>query len=77
MVDYHIISFNVAFFCQKLLPKSSTCLILNKLLSCTSKSQRDDRIRVITLLFFSNTLSRDISHPEHIIKAFGVILPLI
>lgn len=50
MVDYHIIILNMAFL-PKMFPKSSICSGLNKLLSCTNKSQSNDKVRLIMLLF--------------------------
>lgn len=55
MVDYHIIILSTVFL-TKMFPES-ICSILNKHLSCTSKSQSDDRTKLIMLLFYYNTLS--------------------
>lgn len=72
MVDYHIIVLNMAFL-PKMSPKSRICLILNQILSCASKSQTNDRIRLINLYFTVIVLARVISDPEHIIRVFEVI----
>lgn len=73
MVDYHIIIFNMTFM-PKMFPQSSIYLVLNKLLSCISKSWSDDGIR--RFYFIAILLARYRADAKHIIRAFGIIRAL-